>query len=110
MPTSIDFTLKKSKGSEERVTLARGNATIVLSFNKKGKASATLDTDVLYFVRWYFLGAEDDEMSVTYSYVAASGARSGELIKTFKLDGRYARPYPGGLWIDDGTTGFVAEN
>lgn len=110
MPTIVNFKLKKSKGAEERVTLARGATTIVLPFDKKGKASATVDPDALYFVRWYFLGAEGDEMSVTYSYVATGGARSGELIKSFKLDGRYARPYPGGLWIDDGTTGFLTEN
>jgi hypothetical protein len=51
MPTTVDFKLKKSKGAEERVTLARGATTIVLPFDKKGKASATVDTDALYFVR-----------------------------------------------------------
>lgn len=109
MSRKVDFQLKKSKGSEERVTLARGDNTIVLDFDAQGRASHTLETEALYFVRWYFLGAEDDEMSATYSYVAKSGSKAGELIKPFKLDGRYARPYPGGLWIDDGTTGFMVD-
>jgi hypothetical protein len=100
---TVEFTLSKPKGSEERITLARGDATSVLNFDDDGKATESLNADQLYFVRWYFLGAEGDELSVDWK----TKSYSGSLIDPFKLDGRYARPYPGGLWIDDGTTGFV---
>ena len=103
----VNFKLNKASGAEERVKLSLGGKTIVLSFDGQGKDSEILDESDLYFVRWYFLGHEGDEMSVDYSYVNTAGAQQqGELIKSFKLDGRYARPYPGNLWIDEGTTAF----
>jgi len=98
---TVEFALTKSKDSDERVTLSQGDSTIVLNFDND-KAAASLNEDSLYFVRWYFLGAEGDEFNVTWKY----GNSSDALINPFKLDGRYARPYPGGKWVDDGTTGF----